>query len=104
MKKFYLAFFVLSLVVASAKTYKVTLFQAITLGGTVLKPGDYKVEVGKSIVVLSNRGQKAESAVTVETNTTKYKTTTIRYRGSEGGNMRPLEMRLGGTTIKLVFN
>ncbi|HVX65572.1 MAG TPA: hypothetical protein VHA11_03170 [Bryobacteraceae bacterium] len=92
-----------SLAIASAKTYKVTLFQPTVLSGTELKPGNYKLNVENDKVVITDGKQSAETTVKVEQGATKFQSTTVRYAADAGKN-RVQEICLGGTTIKLVFN
>ncbi len=103
MKKLILAFLLLALAVASAKTYSVTLFQPTVVAGTELKAGDYKINLENDKVVISNGKSSVESAVKVEQNNSKFNSTSVRYASGEGKN-RVQEIRLGGTKLKLVFN
>jgi hypothetical protein len=103
MKRFLVAFAILALSVASAKTYSVTLFQPSHVGGTELKAGEYKLDVTDTKVVISNGKQKVEQTVKVENSESKFASTTVRYAES-GGKLAIQEIRLGGTTTKLVFS
>lgn len=102
MKRFAFVFVVLALAVASAKTYSVTLFQPSIVGGTELQPGDYKVDVQDSKVVIKSGKTSVESAVKVETGEQKFNATAVRYTNGDG-KYRVQEIRLGGTNTKLVF-
>lgn len=102
-KKLLLAFAVIGLAVASAKSYTVNLYSPALLGSTELKPGAYKVEVKDSTAVVSAGKVQAEAPVKVETNGTKYDTTTVRFADANG-KMKIQEIRLGGTNTKLIFN
>jgi hypothetical protein len=88
---------------ASAKSFRVTLFQPTVMAGTELKPGEYKLNVENDKVVMTDGKQSVESAVKVEQAPSKFSTTSVRYASGEGKN-RVQEIRLGGTTMKLVFN
>jgi hypothetical protein len=104
MKRFILALVcTAALAFASAKTYKVTLFQPTVLSGTELKPGNYRLNLENDKVVITDGKQSAESAVKIEQTQTKSPSTTVRY-SADGGKNRVQEIRLGGTTMKLVFN
>lgn len=103
MKKLMFSFAILALAVASADTFKVTLFQPSVVSGQELKPGEYKVEVADSKVVISKGKTSVQAAVKVEKADTKFKTTSVRYANGDG-KMTVQEIRLGGTTTKLVFN
>ena len=54
MKKLVLAFVIISVSIASAKTYNLTLYQPSVVAGTELKPGDYKIDVQ------DNKGRDSE--------------------------------------------
>lgn len=103
MKKLMFLFMVLAVSVASAKTYSITLFQPSVVAGTELKPGDYKLDVNGEKVVISKGSQKVESAVKVENNGERFRSTTVRYATGEG-KYTVQEIRLGGTNTKLMFN
>jgi hypothetical protein len=89
--------------VASAKTYSVKLFQRSLVAGAELQPGEYKMEINGSKVVISNGKKSAEAEVKVETGDQKFSSTSVRYQNGDG-NYRVQEIRLGGTKTKLVFN
>jgi hypothetical protein len=103
MKKLLFLFTVLALTVASAKTYSITLFQPSVVGGTELKAGNYKLDLADTKVVISRGSQKVESAVKVENGGDKFRSTTVRYATS-GGKYTIQEIRLGGTSTRLVFD
>ena len=88
--------------VASAKSFSVKLFQPSIVGGAELQPGDYKLDLAESKVVIRNGKQRAEADVKVETVDEKYSSTTVRYDKAEG-KPRIQEIHLGGTRTKLVF-
>jgi hypothetical protein len=103
MKKLMLSFAILALAIASADTYRVTLFQPSVVSGTELKPGDYKLEVTDHKVVISKGKTSVEAAVKVEKADSKFKSTSVRYANGDG-KLTVQEIRLGGTTTRLVFN
>ncbi len=88
---------------ASAASYNVTFFQPSTVAGTVLKPGDYKLLMENDKVVIQRGKAKVEATVKVETADSKYSSTSVRY-AEDNGQMKVTEIRLGGTTTRLVFN
>ncbi|WP_321473754.1 hypothetical protein [uncultured Paludibaculum sp.] len=100
---FFVLFLTVALVCASAATYQVTLFQASTVAGHELKAGDYKLTVDNDKATIAKGKEKVEATVKVETSDTKYSATSIRY-ADDNGKMKVQEIRLGGTTTKLVFN
>jgi hypothetical protein len=101
--KFFALFLTVSLMVASAATYNVTLFQPSIVSGTELRPGDYKltVEDGKAMMVKGK--EKVEASVKLENGDTKNSSTSVRYV-NENGKMKVQEIRLGGTNTRVVFN
>ncbi len=88
---------------AANKSYTVTLFETATIGGTELKPGSYRMEVGDQKAIIRNGKATTEVPVKVETNGSKYATTTVRL-SHENGQYRVEEILLGGTKTKLVVN
>ena len=54
-----------ALVTASAATYRVTLFQPSVVNGTELAPGDYKLELKDTQVVLSKGKATAQAGAAV---------------------------------------
>jgi hypothetical protein len=96
-------FALLAFSVASAATYRVTLFQPAVVQGQELKPGDYRLEVKDTKVVLTRARQSVETAVKVESAEKKFASTTVRYANTDGRSSIQ-EIRLGGTTTRLVFN
>lgn len=101
-KKLLLAFAVMGLAVASAKTYTVNLYSAAKMGGTELQPGTYQLEVKDSKAVIKNGKVQGEATVKEEAGDTKYNATTVRFNNADG-KMEIQEIRLGGTKTKLVF-
>jgi len=102
-KRLLLAFVTLALAAASAKTYRVTIFEPALLGSAELKPGDYKVEVTGDKMVITSGRKSVEASVTVENGKEKFASTTVRYSNGDG-KYRIQEIRLGGTSTKLVVN
>ena len=101
--KFLIMFLTAALMVASAASYNVTLFQTSVIGGKELKAGEYKVTVDGDKAIISMGKQKVEAAAKIETADSKFSSTSVRYT-SEGGKMKIQEIRLGGTNQKLIFN
>ena len=90
------------LMVASASSYNLTLFQPSVVAGKELKAGDYKVTVDGDKAIISMGKEKVEAPAKIETGATKFSSTSVRY-ASDGGKMKIQEIRLGGTKQKLVF-
>jgi hypothetical protein len=106
MRKLFIGFatFALAIGMAASSSYRVNLLQPSIINGQELKPGEYKIEL-KDNKAFVNKGNKTvvESDVKVETSDTKFSSTSIRYTSADG-KYKVQEIRLGGTTTKLVFN
>lgn len=98
-----IVFLTFALAVASASTYNVQLFQPSVVSGQELQPGQYKLTLDDSKVVISKGKQSVEASVKLETSASKFSSTSVRYT-NENGKMKVQEIRLGGTTTKLIFN
>ena len=102
-RKILLSFATLALTVASAaSSYKITLFQPSVVNGTELKPGEYKVTLKDNKAVITSGKTSVEADVKTETADSKFSSTTVRYRNGDG-KYRLQEIRLGGTSTKVVF-
>jgi hypothetical protein len=103
MKSLLLTFATFGLAIASAAaTHTVTLFQPTMVGGKELKPGVYKVEVKDSTAVLTQGKESVEAPVKAETADSKFSSTSVRLNNG-GGKYRLEEIRVGGTSTRLVF-
>jgi hypothetical protein len=103
MKKALAVMFALGISMAyAASSYHVTLYKPTTINGTQLKPGDVKLELQGDKVVIKQGKTSVESTVTVENGTNKFAASSVGYVGDSSNN-QVQEIRLGGTTTKLVF-
>jgi hypothetical protein len=103
MKKTIFAALTLALCMASAKTYPVTLSQPVMVAGTLLKPGEYVVDVKETKAVFKRGKVAVECAVKVEKASEKYASQSIRF-AERDGKIQLQELRLGGTDVKLVVD
>ena len=104
LSKLMLSFGTLALAIASAaSSYHFSIFQASFVGGKELKPGDYKIELNGDKAMIKVGKQTLEAAVKVENGTEKFSETSVRYATADG-KMTVQEIRLGGTSTKLVFS
>jgi hypothetical protein len=101
--KFLLAFALVALAVASAKSYTIRLFEPASVGGTQLKAGEYKVEVVDQQAVIRNGKVESKVPVKVETAPDKYNATSV-VLGDVNGKQQLREIHIGGTTTKLVLS
>jgi hypothetical protein len=88
---------------SGGNNYRVTLLQASVVNGTELKAGDYKLNVNADKITISGSNKSVEVGVKVENVESKFEHTAIRYT-QENGKAVISEIRVGGTTTKLVFN
>ena len=88
---------------ATAKTYPVKLHKPSMVEGKELKPGSYKVELAGEKVKITNGKETVETVAKTEDGPVRFASTSVRYTG-ENGKMKISEIRLGGTSTKLVFN
>jgi len=103
MRRILLSFVLAGLAIASPKSYKVKLFEPAMVGTTLLKPGEYQVEVVDQKAVIRNGKTESQAAVKVETGDVKYDATSVQYSNGDG-KMHVREIHLGGTKTKLVFD
>lgn len=104
LSKLMLSFGTLALAIASAaSSYHFSIFQDSVLAGKDLKPGDYKMELNGDKAIIKVGKQTLEAAVKVESGTEKFPETSVRY-STANGKMLVQEIRLGGTTTKVVFS
>ena len=101
--KFIAIFLTIGLFAATAASYNVTLFQPSFVAGKELKPGDYKLVLEDSKAIIQKGKEKIEATVKVEQGDSKFSSTSVRY-AEENGKLKIQEIRLGGTTTRLVFN
>ena len=100
-RKLLLSFAILAVsALANAKTYSVTLFQPSVVGGSELQPGEYKLDLNESKVVIHSGKKSAEAEVKVETGDQKFSNTMI-----DTDNQNHIKsIRVQGTTTTLVFS
>jgi len=104
MKKAIAVMFAIGISVAyAASSYRVTLYQPTTVNGTQFKPGEVKVELQGDKVVIKQGKTSAESNVTVQNGAQKFDATSVGYNG-DNSKTQVQEIRLGGTTTKLLFD
>lgn len=98
----------LGLIVAApillGKSYQISIGEATSAGDYTLQPGRYELVVeGDRVQFLRNGRVIFERTVRVETVEKPYSQTVVIY--SHEGNTRKIrEIRLGGTTWKLIFD
>ena len=93
----------MSVVLASAKTYTFTISEPATAGSAQLKPGEYKLKLdGTQVVLIDNGGKQIDTTAKVETADRKFNQTSISISTADGSN-RIISIELGGSTNRVVF-
>ncbi|HUA82534.1 MAG TPA: hypothetical protein VMB85_01650 [Bryobacteraceae bacterium] len=106
MKKFVLLFSTLALMVASAaeNTYHFTLQEPASVNGTILKPGDYRIQVeGDKAILKYGKKTVIEAPAKLETAEHKYSNTSVDL-DSVNNRPRISEIHLGGTKTRIIFS
>ena len=99
-KKMLFGFASVALAIASAaNSYNVKFYEPVTINGSKLQPGTYRVELNGGTAVIKNGKTVAETPVKVENADQKFETNAVRMDGD-----RVAEIRIGGTHTKLVFS
>lgn len=98
------SFLLAGLGIASAKTYDVSFNQTVTVAGTELKAGGYRLDLAGDKVVITNGKQSVQSPVKVEQGDKKFGLTSVQLSNAANGKMLVQEIDLGGTKTKLVFS
>lgn len=85
------------------KTYTFTLHDPAVAGSAQLKPGEYRLKLDGSQVVLTDKnGNRIDTTATVETAERKFDGTAIDSTTAEGTN-RITAIELGGSKNRVVF-
>jgi len=93
----------LAAAVVSAKTYTFTISSATQVGSVQLKPGEYKLKVDGSQVVLTDiGGNRVDTNVTIEAAGKKFAQTSVSTSNTDNG-ARIISIELGGTSNRVVF-
>jgi hypothetical protein len=86
----------------AASSYQVTLYKATTINGAHLKPGSVKLDLHGDKVILKQGKTSVESNVTVQNAERKFDASSVTYNADAADRVQ--EIRLGGTTTKLLFD
>ncbi|MGQ9635577.1 MAG: hypothetical protein ACUVXB_15200 [Bryobacteraceae bacterium] len=88
---------------ASAKSYTIRISDACQAGTVQLQPGEYKVKVeGSKVILLDNRGRVIEAPAKVEQADQKFPHNSVATSRTESG-VRLNWITLGGTKTRIVF-
>jgi hypothetical protein len=92
-----------SVSLASAKSYTITLSDPCLAGTTQLKPGKYTLKLdGSKVSLIDHRGNTIEAPLKVETVDRKFGQTAIEISKVDGSN-RLQAITLAGSKAKVVF-
>jgi hypothetical protein len=105
MNKWLIAFALLGISVAGAKTYDITLSDPSAVGKLNLQAGQYELRVKASTAIFKDlkTGQSFQTTAKVEQAPKKFQDTEVESKQVAGRN-RIEEIRLHGTTTKLEFD
>jgi hypothetical protein len=93
----------MSLSLVFAKTYTFSLSSPANAGAVQLKPGEYRIEVeGSSVVLKDDEGHQIDANASLETVDQKYDQTSVVTSTADGAN-RLEYIELGGTKDKIEF-
>ena len=93
----------LSVSLASAKSYTINLSDACQAGSAQLKPGQYTLKLdGPKVVLVDDKGKSTETTARIETADRKFDQTAISISKTDGAN-RLQSITLGGSKSKVVF-
>ena len=98
-KKIALGLLTVGVMTASAANYRVSLHQDANVNGKQVKAGDYKIEVKENMATMKSGKETIQVPVRTETAASKFSSTQIQY--TDNNNVQ--EIRIGGTSTKLVF-
>jgi hypothetical protein len=86
----------------AGSSYQLTLYKATTINGTQLKPGSVKLDLQGDKAVIKQGKTSVESNVTVQNGERKFDASSVTYNADATDQVQ--EIRLGGTTTKLLFD
>ena len=87
----------------SAKTYTFTLSDTVQAGTVQLKPGEYRLKMdGSQIVLMDQTRHQIDITARLETSDHKFSQTSIKT-SNEDGKARIMSIELGHTTSTVVF-
>lgn len=98
-----LVFACLTLSVASAETFHVTLFQSSVGKTAQLSAGEYRMDLNNGQLLIRNGKQKLEVPVTVENSDQTFHSTRVLYT-QENGTYSIREIQLGGTRTRVLLS
>src|SRR5579871_2738346 len=86
---------------SASKSFTVTLPETVNVGGTALKPGDYRAQLQNDKLVIKHGRESAEATVKVENADKKFGNTSVSY-AKENGTNKMESIQVGGTNMKVV--
>ena len=93
----------MSVLLASAKSYTITISDPASAGSVQLKAGEYGLKLdGTQVVLIDKAGKQIETTAKVEAAEHKFDQTSISISKADGAN-RIISIQLGGSTNRVVF-
>ena len=93
----------MSVLLASAKSYTINISDPATAGSAQLKAGEYRLKLdGTQVVLIDKAGNQIDTTAKVETAEHKFDQTSISISKADGAN-RIISIQLGGSTNRVVF-
>jgi hypothetical protein len=93
----------LSVSLASAKTYTFIVSEPTKVGQAQLKPGEYSLKLeGPQVLLMDGNGHRIDATAKVETTDNKFDQTKVSSSTVDGTN-RIRSIELGGSKTKVVF-
>ena len=89
-------------IASAASSYNVTLRAHTVVAGKELKQGSYRVHMDGNNATIKGEGGSVQTTVTPTQNETKFTSTNVQYHLIDG-KFDLDEIRLGGTSTRLVF-
>jgi hypothetical protein len=86
-------------IASAASSYDVTLYNTVSVGGTELKAGEYKVEMQGDKAVFKSGKKSFQIPATLSSGDKKFGSTSLL-----SSNSKLTEIDLGGTKDKIVFS
>jgi hypothetical protein len=93
----------MSVLLASAKSYTINISDPASAGSVELKAGEYRLKLdGTQVVLIDKAGKQIDTTAKVETAEHKFDQTSISISKADGAN-RIISIQLGGSTNRVVF-
>ena len=93
----------MSVLLASAKSYTINISDPASAGSVQLKAGEYRLRLeGTQVLLIDKAGKQIDTTAKVERAERKFDQTSISVSKTDGAN-RIISIQLGGSTNRVVF-